>query len=519
VHEQAQQLTSNLRAAWRYRWLAIATAWIIAICGWAVVYRMPDGYEATARVWVDTQSMLKHLLAGLTAQPNGQDLVGMLSRTLISRPNLERLIGMAGMDSEIETPEHRERMITGLSKQVTVSSAGGVNLFTIAYTDRDPQRAELVVRSLLTIFVEGSPSDQRKDSEAAQRFIDEEIKTYKEKLDAAENAMIEFKRRRLLAAGARGDYGAQLASLQATLRELALDLKIAELDRDAIKKHSGDQAEIPDLLSDRGTERLVNPEPDARIKDLEQKRDSLRSQYTDQHPDVVAIVRMIAQLEDQKKKAEDERNAEARPRKFSPSEARTPIGSQQLRLSVATAEANVAVVKARIAEHSKRYEELKSAAIAAPEIDAEYAHLSRDYEMAKTTYASMLSRREIARISEKMESTTKVMTFRVVDPPRASYRPKSPNRPQLNSIVLAVALAGGFVLAYVVSQLTPTIGDERRLREISGAQVLATVVRSWTDAEKRKRNWGLITLLMSFVGLLTAFAAITFAVTLVSGNA
>jgi polysaccharide chain length determinant protein (PEP-CTERM system associated) len=509
MHEQAYQLGSKLKAAWRYRWFAMATAWILAGAGWAFVHRMPDEFEATARVWVDTQSVLKHLLAGLTANPNAHELVAMLSRTLISRPNMEKVVRMAGMDSGIESPERYELVIRNLTKQVTISAAGGTNLFTIAYTDRDPRRAEFVVRSLLSIFVEASRSDQRKDAEAAQRFIDEEIKIQKEKLDAAENAVIEFKRRRLLAAGAAGDYAAQLASLETLLRELAMELKIAELGRNAIKNNAADQAEIPDLL-DHGVETVANPELDARIKDLEQKLDALKLKYTDQHPDVVALGRTIAQLEGQKK-------AEAKLRHPTPRAPRTadPI-SQQPRLSLATAEANVAAVKARIEENTKRYEQLKSAAIAAPQIDADYAHLARDYEMAKSTYASMLSRREVARISDKMESTAGVTNFRVVDPPRVSPQPKAPNRPRLNSMVLVVALGGGVALAYLLSQLMPTIRDERRLREISGAAVLGTVLKEWTRAERRQRIGSLIAFVLSFLSLLSAYAAVTFAMLLMS---
>jgi hypothetical protein len=175
-------------------------------------------------------------------------------------------------------------------------------------------------------------------------------------------------------------------------------------------------------------------------------------------------------------------------------------------------------VKARLAEYSKRYEELKAAAMAGPELDVEYAHLSRDYDMAKSTYASMLSRRETARISDKMESAS-VTNFRVVDPPQVSSRPKSPDRPRLNSMVLVAALGGGAALAYLLSQLMPTVSDERRLREVSGAHVLATVAKDWTDAEKRKRVRGLVAFLMSFVSLLSAYAAITFAVALVSSRA
>jgi polysaccharide chain length determinant protein (PEP-CTERM system associated) len=319
--------------------------------------------------------------------------------------------------------------------------------------------------------------------------------------------VIEFKRRRLLAAGVSGDYVAQLASLEAALRELAVELKIAELGRNAIKNNAADQTEIPDLL-DHGIETAANPELEARIKDLEQKMDALKLKYTDQHPDVVALARTLAQLEDQKR-------AETKLRNPTPRSPRTPDPiSQQPKLSLATAEANVAAVKARIEEFTKRYEQLKSAAIAAPQVDAEYAHLSRDYEMAKSTYASMLSRREVARISDKMESTAGVTNFRVVDPPRASPQPKAPNRPRLNSMVLVVALGGGIALAYLMSQVMPTIRDERRLREVSGAPVLGSVLKDWTKAEKRQRIRSLIAFLFSFLSLLSAYAAVTFAMLL-----
>jgi polysaccharide chain length determinant protein (PEP-CTERM system associated) len=380
--------------------------------------------------------------------------------------------------------------------------------FTIAYTDDRPERAELVVRSLLTLFVEGSRSDQRKDSEAAQAFIDEEIKTSKEKLDAAEKAVVEFKRQQLLAAGPRGDHATQMASLETSLRDLAADLKTAQLARDALKRDSLNQAEIPDLLNDHRAETGVKPEVDARVKDLEQKLDALRLRYTDEHPDVVAMVRTIAQLEAQKK-------AEPKPRVSSPKAARTPDPFvEQSRLALATAEANVANVEARIAEYSKRYEALRSAAIAAPAVDLEYAHLTRDYEMAKVAYSNLLSRREMARISDKMESTAAVTNFRVVEPPRVSPRPKWPKRPLWNSAVLVVALGGGVALAYLLSQLMPTIRDERRLREVSGVQVLATVLKDWTDTERRQRIRDVAAFLVCFVTLLSAYAAVMFGVPL-----
>ena len=58
-----EQLLTYIRGIWRYRWFMMLMAWLICIVGWGVVYQLPDKYKAEARVHVDTQSMLRPLLA------------------------------------------------------------------------------------------------------------------------------------------------------------------------------------------------------------------------------------------------------------------------------------------------------------------------------------------------------------------------------------------------------------------------------------------------------------------------
>src|SRR5258706_1720028 len=144
MHELINQILFHLRATWRYRWLAVISAWIIALVGWIAVYLMPNRYEATARVYVDTQSVLRPLLAGLAVQPNVDQMVSMMSRTVVSRPNLERVIQMSGMDAGLTSAEGREQLITRLTRELAIQSAGRENLYTIAYTDRNPDEAKRV---------------------------------------------------------------------------------------------------------------------------------------------------------------------------------------------------------------------------------------------------------------------------------------------------------------------------------------------------------------------------------------
>src|SRR5258706_3510604 len=254
MHELAEQFFSHLKATWRHRWYGVVFAWVVAIGGWVGVYLTPNRYEATARVYVDTESVLRPLLAGVTVQPNIDQIVTMMSRTLISRPNLEKVIRMADIDIRLKTPQDREDLITRLMKELTIKSAGRENLYTIAYSDQNPQQSKRVVQSLLMIFVEGRLGDKRQDSDTARRFIDEQLKAYGEKLVAAESAVTEFKRRNMgLMGGDAKNFYSRLGEAKGALSQAALELKEAENGRDAIKKQlSGDTEAPPNLLEDRG---------------------------------------------------------------------------------------------------------------------------------------------------------------------------------------------------------------------------------------------------------------------------
>jgi uncharacterized protein involved in exopolysaccharide biosynthesis len=58
VNEVVAQIYEWARVIWRRRWLALATAWGVALAIWAVVLVLPDRYEASARVFVDARTAL-----------------------------------------------------------------------------------------------------------------------------------------------------------------------------------------------------------------------------------------------------------------------------------------------------------------------------------------------------------------------------------------------------------------------------------------------------------------------------
>ena len=156
MDELLGQVISVLKGIWKFRWPGLAVAWVVALVGVVVVWSVPDRYEASARIYVDTQSILKPLMSGLAVQPNIEQQISMLSRTLISRPNVEKLVRMADLDLASTNKSTQDALIDRVSRGLQIRNAGRDNLYTLSYIDENPEKAKRVVQALMSIFVESA---------------------------------------------------------------------------------------------------------------------------------------------------------------------------------------------------------------------------------------------------------------------------------------------------------------------------------------------------------------------------
>jgi polysaccharide chain length determinant protein (PEP-CTERM system associated) len=500
MEDLISQLLSNVKGIWKYRWYAVAVMWTVATVGWVKVYSLPDDFQTTARVFVDTQSILKPLLSGMTSVPNVEQQVSIMSRTLLSRPNVERVMRMVDLDVRATTPRDHEIQVDELMSKIKISGTSTYDIYTITYHNRNPKLVRDVVQSLLTIFVEGSFKGKKGDSQKAVQFIDDQIRSYEERLIAAENMVKEFKLRNSSLLPRQGvDYGAQLAIAADFLNTAKLELLEAEQARAAIKAQiSGDE---PILNIDQTPSLIQNPEIDSRIGAINKNLDSLRMQYTELHPDIVAAKRLITQLEARKVEESKVKGAASDPGKnYSPM-------LQQLKVALTEADAKVAAIRVRVQEYTVRHARLLAQSNAVPEVESQLAQLNRDYVINKDNYEKLIGRREAAKLSGDLSSTTEMMTFKIIDPPTLPVAPVGPNRSLFHSLVLLAALLAGPAAALLISQVRPTFISPSVLREITGLTVLGTVQMNWTAAETVKRRRGQYLLGMSFVALLCLYGA------------
>ena len=228
--------------------------------------------------------------------------------------------------------------------------------------------------------------------------------------------------------------------------------------------------------------------------------------FTDQHPDVLGTRRVIAALEEQRKADVQAREKAAASAKPVESADRNPV-FQQMRVSLADAEANVASLRARLAAYENQYERLRTSARMVPQVEAEFAQLNRDYDVQKKTYGDLLARREAATMGVDVQDTGGTQ-FRVIDPPRVAPQPVPPTRIALLGIAFAVALAAGLLASFVASELMPTFHDARTLRAVAERPVLGMVSMLPNESVRRKQLRNVFMFAGGLSGLIASFTAV-----------
>lgn len=444
-----------LASAWRRRWLLVMAAWAVCLIGWAGASSIPDAYETQARLYVDADAVLTPLLRGLAIDTATANQLEIMQKTLLSRPNLGKLIAATDLNLSVSNPQQRDLLVQSLGREIKISGEGR-NLFTVSYRNSNPKLAHDVVAGLVNIFMEEANASNRSDMQNAQKFLNQQIASYEVQLRAAEQRRADFRRKYLDILPLESNGGvSRLDTARVAVRDLEADLRDATAKRDSLQQEA---RLTPPLLS---RDRSGGPSSyEEQLAAAQAKLAELRAKFTEQHPDVVFARQMLDSLK-------------AAPKRPEPTPTSGPTSGglpnpvyEQVKLRLIEAEGTVSSLQGRLETARAELAKMEELAHAAPQVEAEYQDLDRGYNVLRKNYEELLARREATKITAAADTGADKVRLRIVDPPQVPSAPIAPNRLILISLALVAGIGAAGALAILLAQLDQSISDIGRLREL-----------------------------------------------------
>jgi polysaccharide chain length determinant protein (PEP-CTERM system associated) len=481
------------------------SSWLIAPLGLFLVAQMPDVYESKARVYADTRSMLKPLLRGLAVQTDPATEIQLIAKTLLSRPNLEDIARETDMDLQANSPQEFEQVVNNLKSNISFSTGGRENIYSIGYTSQDPQLAKRVVSVTLDKFVESSLGQNRQDSDTASRFLEEQLTEYANRLEAAETRLANFKKQYGdLMVGGSGGYYQEVEQLKSQIDAIDLELREKNTQLESLKNKFTASTNVENQSENSN----IATQYDERIKSLQASLDELQIRFTEKHPDVVQTKEKLERLEGLRKQEIADMMASIADGQIASGSLSDNAIVQDLTIVMNNLEGNIASLNVRRQNYETKLSELEQKLDLIPDIEARLTALNRDYGITKRKYEELLTRKESADLSRKADISAEEVKFRIIEPPLVPLKPTGPKRIIFYTLVLIASFAVGIGVAFLVSQFNPVVVNANTLTAITNRPVFGMVSHIHLDdirKRDKKRMWVFVASSMVIFGMYIVF--------------
>ena len=497
------QILDEIQGAWRFRWLAFAVAAGVALIGWIVVFALPDLYQAKAKIFVDSSTALKPILKGLAVEQDVNAELNYVRQSLLAGPQFVKVARQSGvLPASVTDPRQKAEILEQFSQRIDINvntaSSDGQNatsagtIYEIRYEDRDRARSLTVVATLLRALVDQTLGGKQAAAQSAQSFLERQIQAYGKRLNAAEDRLANFKKHNLgLMPTEEGGYFTGLQTQFAAITKDQIEIQKARARRRVIEGqlHGNIAVAAAGSVSPGAAGSATAPggDIDALIAQAQEKLDSLELRYTDKHPDVIAEKEILKELKQR-------RAAEITSLKKGDANAAAITGAssnpvyQSIEQELNQTDLALADLSTDLAQHQAQAAQLKKLLNTAPQVQAQYEQLTRDYAANTAEYNALLKKYEKARLGEQAGNAGAVR-FAIVEPPTADFAPVWPKRARLIAGILAAALMLGGALAYGLNQLRPTIQSAAALAALTGAPVLSVVGPAFPQRTLRRLRW------------------------------
>ena len=504
MDKNLKELVRYVGAAYRYRIVAVITALLVMTIITGYTFTLPKIYSADTTVFIE-RSVIDSLVKGIAVTPNIRDRIRVLKYALLSRDLIWKTLEEIDSDIFTKSKAEQQRYIANLQEQIKIRIRGE-ELFIVSLEGVDPAFVQNFVNTLVNKYVEENIASKRDEAYGANRFFEEQISSFKAKLEEADDKIIAFRREQGIyftvdensilgeikeKMQAIEEYSSEIESLHA--KELQLKAQLKSL-KPTVDSYISD----PQAQAQTGNSRVFL---------MEKRLEDLRVRYTENYPEIVRLKYEIASLKKQASSVGgdvDQSSEDGSSRMTSVNPVYVEV--QQNLLAVQSELSELVAKKANMTRQVKKKEvELQEI----PEAKKQLNVLIEERDSYRNLYQDLLGRMSKSEVSKQMEIGNKTATFRVVDPAVFPERPISPNLLKMLLLTIVSGIGVGCGLIFILENFDTRLRNPDYIEDL-GFDVLAIVpniTEPNDNVRERHKNIAFIAISsIYFVAIISFFA-------------
>jgi polysaccharide chain length determinant protein (PEP-CTERM system associated) len=478
--DQSLEIQKYVDIALRRKYWVIIPFLLTLLAGGAYALRAPKVYEARTLILVQGQSVPENLVAPIVAE-SVEDRLRTISEQVMSRTNLERIIKEYGLYQGSESESSLDAQVASVKRRIRIDvSTGrrtGTSSFTIAFRGKNPKKVMRVANALASNFIAENLKIREDQALGTSAFLADELNSVKARLIEKEEELKIYREKHM---------GALPQHLNKNLRMLEGFQGQVEQFYDALRDAENRKLLVQQAIDEieKGEKSTVSvlpgqEEEDRDLGSLKSELALLEAKYTERHPDVIRLKKMIEKLESQETGVLPKASGE---------EAAFPEGHAKLLQQLNAVNAEIANLRRELQEAKNKAAWYQKKVEETPKREIELIELQRDYDNLVKLYDSLLNRKLEAEIAVSMERKQKGEQFRVIDPAKIPTTPVEPDMRKILMMVLVLGVGVGGGLAYLVELMDSSYKDPDDVEKELKVPVLVSLPLRYTEQEIKRRR-------------------------------
>jgi polysaccharide chain length determinant protein (PEP-CTERM system associated) len=387
--------------------------------------------------------------------------------------------------------------------EVKVQPSRGLtqNTFTISYEGKEPRTVMMVTNKLASLFIEENLRVREFQAESTSEFLSKELQGMEGQLKKKEQEIRDFRERNMGQLPQQLDANLRiLERLNQQLQTTNENIRAAE-DRSILIQNQIDSLKKRETLlitkgsgkslvesSEEGSEQATGDPMITQLNNLKRDLANAQSKYTESHPDVIDLKKKIANLES-KVEAKMKALREGKAEENSSTPVLNPVAKRLLAqyteqysvvvLEIRRLKEEERKLKDQIALYQRRVEDT-------PKREQELSLFTRDYDLLKSNYQSLLDKKIQAQMAENLERKQQGEQFKILDPARIPEKPFKPDRKKILLMGAFAGLAAGLGLAWLRESLDRSFHTVQDVEVYLGIPVIATIPSLKQESNPRR---------------------------------